>query len=45
MLLRGALAGGSFDAGFRFSVEYGLEPLVSFDPAFLAIGLPRFTAN
>ncbi|MEO7036225.1 MAG: hypothetical protein ABI335_20575 [Polyangiaceae bacterium] len=45
VLLRGALAGGSFDAGFRFSVEYGLEPLVSFDPSFLAIGLPRFTAN
>ncbi len=45
VLLRGALASGSFDAGFRFSVEYGLEPLVSFDPSFLAIGLPRFTAN
>ena len=45
VLLRGALAGGSFDAGFRFSVEYGLEPLVSFDPSFLAIGLPRFSTN
>ncbi|MEP7049312.1 MAG: hypothetical protein ABJB12_03125 [Pseudomonadota bacterium] len=45
VLLRGALAGGSFEAGFRFSVEYGLEPLLSFDPTFLAIGLPRFTVN
>ena len=41
VLLRGALPSGSFEAGFRFSVESGLEALVSFDPNFLAIGLPK----
>jgi hypothetical protein len=45
VLLRGALPGGSFDAGFRFSIENGLEPLVSFDPSFLAVGLPKFSAQ
>ncbi len=45
VLLRGALPSGAFDAGFRFSLERGLEPLLSFDPAFLAIGLPRFSAD
>jgi hypothetical protein len=45
VLLRGALPSGSFDAGFRFSVENGLEPLISFDPSFLAVGLPKFSAE
>jgi hypothetical protein len=45
VLLRGALPSGSFDAGFRFSVENGLEPLISFDPSFLAVGLPKFSAQ
>jgi hypothetical protein len=45
VLLRGALPGGSFDAGFRFSIENGLEPLISFDPSFLAVGLPKFSAE
>ncbi|HEX3855445.1 MAG TPA: hypothetical protein VHW01_30995, partial [Polyangiaceae bacterium] len=45
VLLHGALPSGSFDAGFRFSVEDGLEPLISFDPSFLAVGLPRFSAQ
>jgi hypothetical protein len=45
VLLRGALPSGSFDAGFRFSVENGLEPLISFDPSFLAVGLPKFSAG
>jgi hypothetical protein len=45
VLLRGALPGGSFDAGFRFSIENGLEPLISFDPSFLALGLPKFSAQ
>ncbi len=45
VLLRGALPSGAFDAGFRFSLESGLEPLLSFDPAFLAIGLPRFSTE
>ncbi len=40
VLLRGALPSGSFEAGFRFSVESGLEALISFDPSLLAIGLP-----
>ena len=41
VLTRGALPSGSFDAGFRFTVENGLEPLIIFDPAALAIGLPK----
>ncbi len=41
VLLRGALPGGSFEAGFRFSIESGLEARVSFDPNFLALGLPK----
>lgn len=41
VLLRGALPSGSFEAGFRFSIESGLEALVSFDPTFLALGLPK----
>jgi hypothetical protein len=45
VLLHGALPSGAFDAGFRFTVEGGLEPLVSFDPSFLAIGLPKFAAD
>jgi len=45
VLLRGALPGGSFDAGFRFSAEAGLEPFIIFDPSLLAIGLPKFTAE
>jgi hypothetical protein len=45
VLLRGALPSGSFDAGFRFTVENGLEPLILFDPSFLALGLPRFSAQ
>ena len=45
VLTRGALPSGSFDAGFRFSIENGLEPLLSFDPAFLAIGLPRVSVE
>ena len=45
VLMHGALPSGSFDAGFRFSVESGLEPLISFDPSFLAVGLPRFSAE
>ncbi|HEY5376092.1 MAG TPA: hypothetical protein VIK01_20570, partial [Polyangiaceae bacterium] len=45
VLMHGALPSGSFDAGFRFSVESGLEPLISFDPSFLAVGLPRFSAQ
>ncbi len=45
VLLRGALPGGFFDAGFRFSVEAGLEPFIVFDPSLLAIGLPKFTAD
>jgi hypothetical protein len=45
VLLRGALPAGSFDAGFRFSVETGLEPFIVFDPNLLAIGLPPITAN
>ena len=43
VLKRGALPSGSFDAGFRFTVERGLEPLIVFDPSFLAVGLPRPT--
>lgn len=43
ILLRGALPSGAFDAGFRFTIEGSLEPLVSFDPSFLAIGLPEHT--
>jgi hypothetical protein len=45
VLLRGALPSGSFDAGFRFSVERGLEPLIIFDPSVLLIGLPKFSAE
>ncbi|HWZ90989.1 MAG TPA: hypothetical protein VNW92_19140 [Polyangiaceae bacterium] len=45
VLLRGALPGGFFDAGFRFSAEAGLEPFIVFDPSLLAIGLPKFTAD
>ncbi len=45
VLLRGALPGGFFDAGFRFSAETGLEPFIVFDPSLLAIGLPKFTAD
>ena len=45
VLMRGALPSGSFDAGFRFTVEKGLEPLILFDPSFLALGLPRFNAE
>jgi hypothetical protein len=45
VLLRGALPSGSFDAGFRFSAESGLEPFIVFDPALLAIALPKYTAD
>ncbi len=45
VLMHGALPSRSFDAGFRFSVESGLEPLIRFDPSFLAVGLPRFSAQ
>jgi hypothetical protein len=45
VLMRGALPSGSFDAGFRFTVETGLEPLIIFDPSALAIGLPKFSAE
>ena len=41
VLSRGALPAGSFDAGFRFTIEKGLEPLVVYDPSFLSIGLPK----
>jgi len=45
VLTRGALPSGSFDAGFRFTVENGLEPLIIFDPAALAIGLPKLPTD
>jgi len=45
VLLRGALPTGSFDAGFRFTVESGLEPLILFDPGALLIGLPQVSAD
>ena len=45
VLMRGALPSGSFDAGFRFTVENGLEPLIIFDPAALAIGLPKLPTD
>jgi hypothetical protein len=45
VLMRGALPSGSFDAGFRFSVEQGLEPLIMFDPSALLIGLPKFSVE
>jgi len=45
VLTRGALPSGSFDAGFRFSIEKGLEPLIMFDPSALAIGLPKFSVE
>jgi hypothetical protein len=45
VLLRGALPSGSFDAGFHFSAESGLEPFIVFDPALLAIGLPKYSAD
>jgi hypothetical protein len=45
VLLRGALPNGSFDAGFRFTVEKGLEPLIIFDPSALLIGLPKFSVE
>jgi hypothetical protein len=45
VLLRGALPTGSFDAGFRFTVENGLEPLILFDPGALLVGLPKFSAE
>jgi hypothetical protein len=41
VLLRGALPSGSFEAGFRFTIESGLEALIAFDPNFLAVGLPK----
>lgn len=41
VLLRGALPSSSFEAGFRFTIESGLEALIGFDPSFLAIGLPK----
>jgi len=44
-LVRGALPSGSFDAGFRFTVENGLEPLIIFDPSVLLIELPKFSAE
>jgi len=43
VLERGALPAGSFDAGFRFSAEAGLEPFIVFDPNLIAIGLPKLT--
>jgi hypothetical protein len=43
VLVRGVLPSGSLDVGFRFSVERGLEPLISFDPSFLAVGLPKLS--
>jgi hypothetical protein len=45
VLMRGALPSGSFDAGFRFTVESGLEPLIIFDPSALAIGLPKVSVE
>jgi hypothetical protein len=45
VLIRGALPSGSFDAGFRFTVEKGLEPLIIFDPSVLSIGLPKFSSE
>jgi hypothetical protein len=45
VLMRGALPIGQFEAGFRFSVEKGLEPLLIFDPSVLSIGLPKFSAD
>ncbi|HKO48396.1 MAG TPA: hypothetical protein VJV79_11760 [Polyangiaceae bacterium] len=45
VLSRGALPSGSFDAGFRFTVEKGLEPLIIFDPSVLSIGLPKFSMD
>jgi hypothetical protein len=41
VLLRGALPSSSFEAGFRFTIESGLEALIGFDPNFLAVGLPK----
>jgi len=45
VLVRGALPSGSFEAGFRFSVEKGLEPLILFEPSALLIGLPQFSVE
>jgi hypothetical protein len=45
VLMRGALPSGSFEAGFRFTVEHGLEPLIIFDPSVLSIGLPKLSAD
>lgn len=45
VLMRGTLPGGSFEAGFRFSAEAGLQPFIVFDPSLLAIGLPKFTID
>jgi hypothetical protein len=45
VLLRGALPSGSFEAGFRFTIESGLEALIGFDPSFLALGLPKNAAQ
>ena len=45
ILAHGALPSGSFDAGFRFTIERGLEPLIIFDPNFLAVGLPRLAGE
>jgi hypothetical protein len=45
VLLRGALPGGFFDAGFRFSAETGLEPFIVFDPSLLAISLPKLSVD
>jgi hypothetical protein len=41
VLLRGALPSSSFAAGFRFTIESGLEALIGFEPSFLAVGLPK----
>ena len=41
VLRRGALPSSSFEAGFRFTIESGLEALIGFDPNFLALGLPK----
>ncbi|HET7542080.1 MAG TPA: hypothetical protein VFK05_19570 [Polyangiaceae bacterium] len=45
VLLHGALPSALFEAGFRFTIENGLEPLIIFDPSVLSIGLPKFTAD
>lgn len=45
VLERGALPSGAFEAGFRFTLENGLEPLILFDPSFLAVGLPPVASH